>query len=83
MLFFVQKSQAQQGNVNIKQSEKIETLMEVKKELNEDGKIGDRYVIQLFFTAIMVKPTISCKNIEPPTAILPASLTKHLIIRFG
>lgn len=49
MLFFVQKSQAQLGNVNIKQSEKIETLMEVKKELNEDGKIGDRYVIQLFY----------------------------------
>jgi len=40
---------AQQGSVNIQQNQKVEKLMEVKKELNENNKIGDRYVIQLFY----------------------------------
>ncbi|WP_300435843.1 SPOR domain-containing protein [Christiangramia sp.] len=43
------KIQAQQGNVNIQQNQKIEKLMEVKAQLNENNKIGDRYVIQLFY----------------------------------
>ncbi|MFV8226318.1 SPOR domain-containing protein [Christiangramia aquimixticola] len=40
---------AQEGNVNIQQSKKIEKLMEVKKELNQNNKIKDRFVIQLFY----------------------------------
>ncbi|AVR45298.1 translation initiation factor IF-2 [Christiangramia fulva] len=48
-LFITQKMFSQQGNANIQQSEKIEKLMEVKTELNKNNKIGDRYVIQLFY----------------------------------
>ncbi|GGG36224.1 sporulation protein [Christiangramia forsetii] len=40
---------AQQGNINIQQNQKIEKLMDVKTELNKNNKIGDRYVIQLFY----------------------------------
>lgn len=40
---------AQQGQVNIQQNKKIEKLMEVKKDLNQNNKIGDRFVIQLFY----------------------------------
>ena len=42
-------SSAQQGSVEIQQSKKIDKLMEVKKELNDNNKIGDRFVIQLFY----------------------------------
>lgn len=44
-----QEISAQQGQVNIQQSKKIEKLMEVKAELNKNNKIRDRYVIQLFY----------------------------------
>lgn len=44
-----QKINAQQGQVNIQQSKKIEKLMEVKTELNKNNEIRDRYVIQLFY----------------------------------
>ncbi|MCM8568775.1 SPOR domain-containing protein [Gramella jeungdoensis] len=47
--FFTTESEAQQASVNIQQSEKIDKLMEVKKELNKNNRIGDRYVIQLFY----------------------------------
>lgn len=40
---------SQQGNIDIQQNEKIEKLMEVKTEMNRSNKIGDRYVIQLFY----------------------------------
>lgn len=40
---------AQQASVTIEQNEKIEKLMEVKKDLNKSNRIGDRYVIQLFY----------------------------------
>ncbi|GAA4313873.1 SPOR domain-containing protein [Pontixanthobacter gangjinensis] len=40
---------AQQGNVNIEQDQKIEKLMEVKRELNKNNEIRDRFVIQLFY----------------------------------
>lgn len=43
------QAKAQQGNVNIEQSQKIEKLMEIKTELNKNNRIGDRYVIQLFY----------------------------------
>lgn len=49
LLLSSQKINAQQGQVNIQQSKKIEKLMEVKTELNKNNKIGDRYVIQLFY----------------------------------
>ncbi|TBW30143.1 SPOR domain-containing protein [Gramella sp. KN1008] len=48
-LFFTVDSTAQQASVNVQQNEKIEKLMEVKKELNRNNRIGDRYVIQLFY----------------------------------
>ena len=48
LLFCVNVS-AQQGSVNIQQSEKIAKLMEVKTEMNKENKIGDRYVIQLYY----------------------------------
>ncbi|MDX1543439.1 MAG: SPOR domain-containing protein [Christiangramia sp.] len=47
--FFNMESRAQQASVNVQQSGKIEKLMEVKKELNRNNRIGDRYVIQLFY----------------------------------
>ena len=43
------EAKAQQATVNIEQSQKIEKLMEVKTQLNKSNKIGDRYVIQLFY----------------------------------
>ena len=49
VLFFNQEIIAQQGNVSIQQDQKIEKLMEVKSELNQNNKIGDRFVIQLFY----------------------------------
>ncbi|TRO64249.1 SPOR domain-containing protein [Christiangramia sabulilitoris] len=49
MFFFTLEISAQEGNVNIQQNRKIEKLMEVKKELNKNNQIRDRYVIQLFY----------------------------------
>ena len=49
LFLFNLKMSAQQGNVNIQQNKKIDKLMEVKTELNKNNKIGDRYVIQLFY----------------------------------
>ncbi|HKJ48685.1 MAG TPA: SPOR domain-containing protein [Christiangramia sp.] len=49
LFLFNQEMSAQQGNVNIQQNKKIDKLMEVKTELNKNNKIGDRYVIQLFY----------------------------------
>lgn len=49
LFFSQQEMNAQQGNVNIQQNEKIEKLMEVKTELNKNNQIRDRYVIQLFY----------------------------------
>jgi len=49
LFLFNLEMNAQQGNVNIQQNQKIEKLMEVKTEMNKDNKIGDRYVIQLFY----------------------------------
>ena len=44
-----QEINAQQANVNIQQDQKIEKLMEVKRELNKNNEIRDRFVIQLFY----------------------------------
>ncbi len=44
-----QKLFSQQGKVSIQQSEKIKKLLEVKTEMNQNNKIRDRYVIQLFY----------------------------------
>ncbi|WP_378213363.1 SPOR domain-containing protein [Christiangramia antarctica] len=49
MILFNTNSQAQEGTVHIQQDSRIEKLMEVKKGLNEGNKIGDRYVIQLYY----------------------------------
>jgi hypothetical protein len=49
LFLFSQNISAQQGNVNIQQDQKIEKLMEVKTDLNRSNKIGDRFVIQLFY----------------------------------
>ena len=39
---------AQEGHVNIQQDELIPLLLEQKKQMGEDGVLGDRYRIQLF-----------------------------------
>ena len=49
MILFNTNLQAQEGTVHIQQDSRIEKLMEVKKGLNEGNKIGDRYVIQLYY----------------------------------
>lgn len=49
VFFHINDLQAQQADVNIQQSEKLEKLMEVKTELNKRNQIRDRYVIQLFY----------------------------------
>ena len=49
LFLFSQETKAQQGEVNIQQNQKIEKLMEVKKELNKNNQIRDRYVIQLYY----------------------------------
>ncbi|CAL65147.1 SPOR domain-containing protein [Christiangramia forsetii] len=49
LFLFNTEMNAQQGNINIQQNQKIEKLMDVKTELNKNNKIGDRYVIQLFY----------------------------------
>ena len=40
---------AQNGNININQDPKIPKLLELKTEMAEANKIGDRYKIQLFY----------------------------------
>ena len=41
-------SQAQEGQVTIKQDEIITELMETKTQMVKDSRIGDRYKIQLY-----------------------------------
>lgn len=41
-------SHAQEGQVTIKQDERIPELLERKTEMTKDSRIGDRYRIQLF-----------------------------------
>ncbi len=40
---------AQTGKINIQQSELIPELQELKSELTKDGKLGERYTIQLYY----------------------------------
>ncbi|MDT0648398.1 SPOR domain-containing protein [Zunongwangia sp. F260] len=40
---------AQNAEININQDEKISKLLELKTEMSEGNKIGDRYKIQLFY----------------------------------
>lgn len=40
---------AQKGQVNIQQSELIPELIELKSEMTKDGKLGERYTIQLYY----------------------------------
>ncbi len=39
---------AQQGDVTINQDKNIPTLLNLKKELNKDEKVSDRYKIQIY-----------------------------------
>lgn len=40
---------AQTGQINIQQSELIPKLQELKSEMTKDGKLGERYTIQLYY----------------------------------
>lgn len=40
---------AQTGQVNIQQNELIPELVELKSEMTKDGKLGERYTIQLYY----------------------------------
>lgn len=40
---------AQTGQVNIEQNDLIPELLELKSELTKDGKLGERYSIQLYY----------------------------------
>lgn len=40
---------AQSGETSIEQNEIIPELLEMKSELTKDGKLGDRYQIQLYY----------------------------------
>ncbi len=40
---------AQTGKVNIHQDASIPNLLEMKSEMTKDGKLGERYKIQLFY----------------------------------
>jgi hypothetical protein len=40
---------AQTANVNIQQNEMIPELMEMKSEMTKNGKLGERYKIQLYY----------------------------------
>lgn len=48
ILGFSAISKAQEGQVSIKQDDLIPELMEKKTEMVKDGRMGDRYRIQLF-----------------------------------
>lgn len=48
ILGFSAISMAQEGQVSIKQDDLIPELMEKKTEMVKDGRMGDRYRIQLF-----------------------------------
>jgi len=40
---------AQTGKVNIQQDANIPNLLEMKSEMTKDGKLGERYKIQLYY----------------------------------
>ena len=40
---------AQSGKVSIQQDANIPNLLEMKSEMTKDGKLGDRYKIQLYY----------------------------------
>lgn len=40
---------SQTGNVNIQQNELLPQLLELKSQMTKDGKLGDRYKIQLYY----------------------------------
>ena len=39
---------AQQGTININQDKKLNTLLDIKKEMNNNGTESDRYKIQIY-----------------------------------
>lgn len=40
-------SMAQTGQVNVQQNEMVPKLLEIKSDMTKDGKLGDRFMIQL------------------------------------
>lgn len=40
---------SQSGQVNIQQNEILPQLLELKSQMTKDGKLGDRYKIQLYY----------------------------------
>ncbi|MCF4100191.1 SPOR domain-containing protein [Gillisia sp. M10.2A] len=69
-----QTSSAQNGNINIQQDESIPELMNLKSEMTKDGKLGERYRIQLYYgdnnTASNVIKDFRSKYTEWPSAII-------------
>lgn len=52
IVFFVGinlNTKAQTGQVNIQQSELIPELVQLKAEMTKDGKLGERFTIQLYY----------------------------------
>lgn len=49
MLGISLQATAQTGKVTIEQSDLIPELLEMKSELTKDGKLGERYSIQLYY----------------------------------
>jgi len=46
---FMGNMQAQEGTVTIKQDEKIPELLMLKKKLEKENKLSDKYTIQLYY----------------------------------
>lgn len=49
VLFFAENSLAQQAKVTVQQDEKIPELLSLKKQLEKDNKLSDKYTIQLYY----------------------------------
>lgn len=49
LLGFQFSAMSQTGQVNVQQSEMIPQLVELKSQMTKDGKLGERYQIQLYY----------------------------------
>lgn len=65
---------AQTGKVTIEQNDLIPELLEMKSELTKDGKLGERYSIQLYYgdnnTASNIIKEFRVKYSDMPSSII-------------
>ena len=65
---------AQTGQINIQQSELIPELLALKSEMTKDGKLGERYTIQLYYgdnnTASNVIKEFRAKYNSMPSSVI-------------